>query len=57
MYYRDVTTRQAEYKSAALAFERFMLEQVRSANADEEFDFRKAAEILAATELRQIRSE
>ena len=56
LYYRDATTRQAEYKSAALAFERFMLEQVRSANADEEFDFRKAAEILAATELRQIRS-
>ncbi len=55
-YYRDSRARQQEYANAALSFERFMLEQVRSANADEEFDYRKAAEILAATELRSIRS-
>lgn len=56
-YYRDATRRQREYAEAAMAFERFMLEQVRSANADEEFDSRQAAEILAATELRSIRAE
>ena len=54
-YYREAAERQAEYAHAVQSFESFMLEQVRNANADEEFDVRKAANILKASELRSIR--
>ena len=56
-YYRGADGLIAEYSGSVYSFERFMLEQVRSANADEEFDFRKMAEILSATDLRSLRRE
>ena len=55
--HRAATKRLNEYAQAIKAFERFMLEQVRSANADDEFDYRKAADILNASELRTIRHD
>ncbi len=54
---RSASTRLAEYSRAIQALEQFMLEQVRSANADDEFDSRKAADILSASALRTIRHE